>query len=80
VRRAGLHVVGAASYAEKASPGGYQDCVDPNGLETGRENEHGCSIAQEIHYEAQPVSENLAEMGGRGSGLTPYTVSVGDEE
>lgn len=51
-----------------------------NGLETGREIKHGCSIAQEIHDEAQPVSESLAEMGGRGSGLTPYTVLVWDEE
>jgi hypothetical protein len=51
-------------------PGEDQDYVGLNGLEIGRENEHGCSIEREIHYDAQSVCENLAEMGGRGSGST----------
>lgn len=54
--------------------------MDPNGLETGRENEHAHSTEQEIHYEAQSVSENLEETEGRDSGLTLHMASVGDVE
>jgi hypothetical protein len=68
--KAGWHVVGTASDTGMVVPGEDQDYVDPNGLEIGRENEHGCSTEREIHYDAQSVCENLVEMGGRGSGST----------
>ena len=55
---------------------GDQDCVDLNGLATRMENVRVCWIAQEIHYEVRSVSENLAEMGARGSGLTRHMASA----
>jgi hypothetical protein len=55
---------------------GDQDYVGPNGLVTGRANVHVSWIAQEIHYEARSVSENLAERGARGSGLTRHMASA----
>lgn len=55
---------------------GDQDCVDPNGLATGTVNVRVHWIAQETHYEARSVSENLAEREARGSGLTRHIASV----